>query len=253
MAIVIVVVVIVVVVLVVGLLAARRRRLRQHFGPEYDRLVGERGGRRAAEAELARRERRVHGLDIRPLADDAQAEYSGQWVAVQERFVDAPADAVAAAQALVTALMRDRGYPTEDHDQIVADLSVRHAATIDHYRQASEISGNAASGAASTEDLRIAMIHYRALFRDLLGERAEPAGTEPAGTEPAAGVEPTDTEAGSEPAGAQPAGAEPTGAKRPGERQRPAGPSPAAGTATDRRANGSVDRMPRELSGPVVL
>ena len=170
----IVVAVIVVVALVIGLMAVRRRRrLQQRFGPEYDRLVGERGSKRQAHAELAERERRVQGLDIRPLTDSARTSYADRWAAIQERFVDMPADAVAASQVLVVAVMNERGYPTERHEQVLADLSVEHANILDRYRVAEEISESAATGTASTEDLRLAMIHYRALFRELLGEPAD--------------------------------------------------------------------------------
>jgi hypothetical protein len=180
----VIIVVIVVAVIVVGIVAFgvmavfRRRRLQQRFGPEYGRLVGERGSRREAEAELTGRERRVQDLDLRPLTSAAQASYAGQWASVQEQFVDMPADAVAGAQLLVTAVMTERGYPVEQDDQVLADLSVGHPATLDRYRAAKEISGKAAAGTASTEDLRQAMVCYRALFADLLGE---PADSEPAG------------------------------------------------------------------------
>jgi Tfp pilus assembly protein PilX len=166
----IIVVILVVAAALIGLSAvSRRRRLRERFGPEYDRAVSEQG-RRDAEAELAERERRVGKLDIRPLTPTARAQYTSEWTAVQEQFVDAPSAAVAGALSLVTAVMRDRGYPTEGFDQTVADLSVEHATTLDHYRAAHDISERAASGTASTEELRRAMIHYRALFADLLGQ-----------------------------------------------------------------------------------
>jgi hypothetical protein len=170
----IVVAVVVVAALVIGVMAAsRRRRLQQRFGPEYDRLVGERDSKRKAEAELTERERRVHDLDIRPLTDSARASYTQRWATLQEQFVDTPADAAAASQVLVAAVMNERGYPTDNRDQVLADLSVEHAKTLDHYRAAEEISESAAAGTASTEDLRQAMIHYRALFRELLGESAD--------------------------------------------------------------------------------
>jgi hypothetical protein len=193
---VIVVAVIVVGVIVFGVMGVfRRRRLQQRFGPEYDRVVGESGSRRAAEAELAGRERRVQGLDIQPLTDMARAGYAGQWTSIQEQFVDAPADAVSGAQILVVAVMTERGYPVEQDDQVLADLSVGHSGTLDRYRAAKEISGNAAAGATSTEDLRQAMVHYHALFADLLGEPAvgEPADSGPAGqgSEPAVAAEST--------------------------------------------------------------
>ncbi len=168
-AIIIVVVIVVAAIVVAAMAAARRRRLQQRFGPEYDRVVGERGSQLKAESELAGRERRIRGLDIRPLSDTARANYTASWRAIQEQFVDQPENSVVKAQALVTTVMRDRGYPVEGHDQMLADLSVQHASTLEQYRLAHTISQSAASGQASTEDLRQAMIKYRALFGDLLG------------------------------------------------------------------------------------
>ena len=174
-AIVAIIVVVVVVLLVIGAMsAARRRKLQQRFGPEYDRVVGETNSQRKAAAELAERERRVRNLDIHPLDETARAKYAGEWSAIQERFVDQPEQAAAQAGMLVTSVMKDRGYPTENYDQILADLSVEHANTLDHYRQAHQISLQAEEGTASTENLRLAMLHYRALFGDLLGQPATP-------------------------------------------------------------------------------
>jgi len=177
-----IIVVIIIAVIVVAAAAAvmyqtRRRRLQERFGSEYDRTVEEKGSRTKAEAELAGRQRRVAGLDIRPLDPAAQARYAQNWTAIQEQFIDAPQDAVAAAQRLVRTVMNERGYPTEGDDQMLADLSVEHAAVLDNYRAAYLISQRAADGMASTEDLRQAMIHYRALFRDLLGSDTAATGT----------------------------------------------------------------------------
>jgi hypothetical protein len=170
---VIVTAVVVVAVLAISVTALRRRRrLQQRFGPEYDRLAGEHDSKLKAESELAGRERRVDHLDIQPLNESARARYALQWAGIQEQFVDTPEDAVASSQLLVVAVMTELGYPAEDPDQMLADLSVEHAATLGHYRAAEEISRNAAAGTASTEDLRLAMIDYRALFRDLVGEPA---------------------------------------------------------------------------------
>jgi hypothetical protein len=182
--------------LVAGLLAVmRRRRLQQRFGSEYGRLAGERDSKRKAEAELTQRERRVRDLDIRPLTDAARAGYADQWAGIQERFVDAPADAVAGSQLLVAAVMTERGYPVQEPDQVLADLSVGHASVLDSYRAAEEVSRSAASGTASTEDLRQAMIHYRALFADLLGGPTD-ADSGPATAEPAPPALPDDTAPG---------------------------------------------------------
>jgi hypothetical protein len=166
----VVVVIVVAALIAVASLAARRRRLKQRFGPEYDRAVEGSDSRRKAEAELAEREKRVKGLDIRPLDPAARDSYLAQWTVIQQQFVDSPTEAVAAAQTLITSVMADRGYPTEDATQITADLSVDHAETLGHFRTAQDISGRVADGTASTEDLRQAMVHYRSLFRDLLGD-----------------------------------------------------------------------------------
>jgi hypothetical protein len=190
---VIVVAVIVVAVLVIGLMTAlRRRRLQQRFGPEYDRLVGDRDSKLKAESELTRRARRVHRLDIQPLTDSARASYALRWARIQEQFVDTPADAVASSQTLVNAVMNELGYPADDQDQLLADLSVDHAAALDHYRAAESTSESAAAGAASTEDLRLAMINYSALFHDLIGEGAD-AGTGSAPAEPVHAIGAEDT------------------------------------------------------------
>ncbi|MEU6711034.1 hypothetical protein ABZ897_06080 [Nonomuraea sp. NPDC046802] len=148
----------------------RRAHLRERFGPEYERIVAQSDNRREAEQELLSREQRHAELDIRPLSEGSRDTYAHRWAEVQERFVDAPGFAVTEADQLVTAVMAERGYPTEDFRQRVSDLSVGHAATLDHYRAAHEISGRAARKDASTEDLRQAMVHYRALFEELLHE-----------------------------------------------------------------------------------
>jgi hypothetical protein len=167
----VVAVVVIVALVLAAMAAARRRRLQQRFGPEYDRLVSEQHSQRKAQAELADRERRVQGLDIRPLSAASRAGYAAQWTGIQERFVDEPAEAAANGQLLVVTVMNERGYPTDDPDQMAADLSVGYANVLDHYRSARGISADAAAGTASTEDLRQAMIHYRELFGELLGER----------------------------------------------------------------------------------
>src|SRR5215469_3369570 len=188
-AIVAIVVAVALVVLVIGAITAmRRRQLRQRFGPEYDRVAGEMRSQRRADAELAERERRVRSLDIHPLDETTRVRYAAEWIAIQERFVDQPEEAVTQAGMLVTSVMKDRGYPTEDHDQIVVDLSVEHAGTLDHFRAARQISMQAEEGTATTENLRLAMLHYRALFSDLLGP---PSQAQQSGPAPAAATEPS--------------------------------------------------------------
>jgi hypothetical protein len=164
----IVVVVIIVVVVAAAVVAAgelRRARVRRQFGPEYDRLVQELGGRKKADAELAARQRRVEALGIHELPPEQRASYSGNWTAVQERFVDAPAEAVAAASTLIWDVMRDRGYPADDGNASMDALSVYHARSLAGYRRAQSVP----TESATTEQLRQALIHYRSLFNDLLG------------------------------------------------------------------------------------
>jgi len=175
MAIIIVVAVIAIALIIAFAMSARRRQLEQQFGPEYDRAVGENDSRLRAEAELTGRQRRVRKLDIQPLSEAARSRYQAQWQAIQEQFVDAPEDAVTDAYALLTEVMRERGYPATDDDEAMADLSVDHARTVGHFRSAQDITRNVAHGGGGTEELRQAFVHYRQLFADLLGESAEAA------------------------------------------------------------------------------
>jgi hypothetical protein len=165
----------------VWLMRSRRRRLRARFGPEYDRMMAETDNRRLVEHELSEREKRHAELPIRPLPADARDRYTREWTAVQERFVDVPVEAVSQADRLLTAVMAERGYPTEGYEQQAADLSVRHAGTLSEYRAAHEVSERAAAGTASTEDLRQAMVHYRAVFEELVQEQVRPNGRRPGG------------------------------------------------------------------------
>ncbi|QXJ26189.1 hypothetical protein AGRA3207_007808 [Actinomadura graeca] len=148
--------------------AARTRRLRRRFGPEYDRALEAHGGRAAAERELESREERHQDLDLHELAPQERERYREQWIRVQERFVDAPEAAVEQADELVTIVMGERGYPTRGFEEKVAHLSVEHGRTLEHYRLGRDISVRAKAKQASTEELRQAMVHYRALFEDLL-------------------------------------------------------------------------------------
>ena len=163
----IIAVIVVVAAIVVASAELRRARMRRQFGPEYDRLAQELGSKKKADAELAARQRRVEALNIHELSPDQQASYSGDWTVVQERFVDAPAEAVSAAGTLIWEVMRDRGYPADDRSASMEALTVYHARSLDGYRQTAELQ----TETATTEQLREAMIRYRALFEDLTGLR----------------------------------------------------------------------------------
>jgi hypothetical protein len=165
----IVVVIVVAAVVALASMQLRRQRMRRQFGPEYDRLATEIGPRKA-DAELTARQRRVEALDIHPLSAEQQASYSSDWAAVQERFVDTPAEAVGAADMLVWNVMQDRGYPTNDKNASMEALSVYHARALEGYRQAQ----GQTTSSATTEELREAMIRNRTLFEDLTGLREGP-------------------------------------------------------------------------------
>ena len=169
--------------LVVWMLVSRRRSesLRRRFGPEYERAVEAHETRGEAEADLSQRLERRERLEIRPLSPHSRQRYLAEWRQVQEGFVDRPDGAVAEAHRLVRDVMAERGYPIEDFDQRVADLSVDHPVVVEHYRAAQTIAGRAARGETSTEELRQALRHYRALFDDLLdGAADEPLSREAA-------------------------------------------------------------------------
>jgi hypothetical protein len=158
--------------LVVMLALHRRRtqRLRAQFGPEYDRTLAEFGNKRfKAEARLAERSERVRNLSIRPLTAAEHDRYAEEWTRVQAHFVDTPAGAVSEADQLLGDVMATCGYPIGDFEQRAADISVDHPFVAQNYRAAHSISLRQVSGQASTEELRRAMIHYRALFEELLG------------------------------------------------------------------------------------
>lgn len=161
-------VVIALIVLAVALDRRRRQRLRERFGPEYDRTVEDAGSKRAAEHDLGQREKRHEDLDIKPLSSRARERYAQEWRQVQENFVDRPEGAVQDADRLVTSLMQERGYPTEDFQQRIRDLSVEHGRTLEHFRAAHEVNTLGPEQQATTEQLRGAMVHYRALFDELL-------------------------------------------------------------------------------------
>jgi FtsZ-interacting cell division protein ZipA len=165
------VVVIVAVVIVAAIWASRRtrtKRLKERFGPEYERTVVEAGEQKAAEKELTARERKRDKLDILPLAPDALQKYANRWRMVQTAFVDNPSSAVADADQLVTEVMRERGYPVDDFDQQAANVSVDHPGVVENYRAGHDIHLMQQNGDVGTEQQREAFVHYRALFEKLL-------------------------------------------------------------------------------------
>ena len=149
----------------------RTKKLRTQFGgAEYARAVEEGGTRRQAEAGLKERTERVESLKIRALAPGDRARFVESWSRVQARFVDGPGGAVTEADQLLGDVMSTRGYPVSDFEQRAADISVDHPLVMENYRTAHDIAVRQTRGQANTEDLRQAMIHYRTLFEELVGQ-----------------------------------------------------------------------------------
>jgi hypothetical protein len=147
---------------------AQSRHLQQRFGPEYGRVVSTAGDQEKAEAELQAREKRVERLQLVALPAAEAARFAQEWETLQARFVDNPTGVVGEADRLVRELMLKRGYPMGDFERRAADISVHHPLVVENYRAAQAIAGRNVRGQASTEDLRQAVVHYRALFEDLL-------------------------------------------------------------------------------------
>jgi hypothetical protein len=169
-------IVIVLILLVIGALIFMRRRrsdqLKSRFGPEYGRTVDTVGDPRKAEAALAARAKRVSSYSIKPLPAELRTHFTDTWQNVQAQFVDDPKYAVTRADDLLGEVMRARGYPVQDFDQRADDLSVDHPQVVQNYRSAHDIALAHSQGQASTEDLRTAMIHFRALFDELVNDRS---------------------------------------------------------------------------------
>jgi hypothetical protein len=158
----------------------RSQRLKRRFGPEYDLTVSAFRSQSKAEAELIARENRVARLKIVPLAPADAARFSQAWNTLQGRFIDSPKGVVTEADHLVRELMTKRGYPMGDFERMAADISVDHPTVVAAYRAAQSIAARDVRGEADTEELRKAVIHYRALFDELLGGAPEKIATQPA-------------------------------------------------------------------------
>lgn len=168
--------VVIVVAGIAAMLFLQKRRtgkLRGKFGgAEYDRTVRQGGSRKLAEARLDSRTVRVDNLHVRPLAAGDRTRFEDSWRRIQGRFVDGPAGAVLEADQLLGDVMSTRGYPVSDFEQRAADISVDHPHVLANYRTAHDIALRQTKGQASTEDLRQAIIHYRSLFEELVGDQA---------------------------------------------------------------------------------
>lgn len=184
---VLVAVAVVVVVVAVALYLQKQHRqkrrsdgLHEQFGPEYERVVQQHGDQRRAESDLEARQTRVERLPIHSLSPSDQEGFAGAWHVTQAHFVDDPTAAIREADMLVSEVMLARGYPMADFERRAADVSVDHPRVVDNYRGAHNIALRHERGEVSTEELRQALVHYRALFEELLeaGATARPEAQE---------------------------------------------------------------------------
>jgi hypothetical protein len=170
----VVAIVVIVIAAVIGIalliVNQRSKRLRERFGPEYTRTLEETGSRIRAEAKLQKLQSRVEHYKITPLSSEIRTRFVGDWHKIQSRFVDDPRGALSEADRLIQEIMTTRGYPVAEFEQRAADISVDHPQVVEQYRAGHEISLRHAQGRASTEDMRQAMIRYRALFGELADE-----------------------------------------------------------------------------------
>ncbi|MGA7156506.1 MAG: hypothetical protein WBY53_06655 [Acidobacteriaceae bacterium] len=167
-----IIILVVVLAIVIAVVVRERRRktahLRNRFGTEYDRAVLQHGSERTAEAQLAAREERVQHFHMRDLDAAERNRFAAEWQLVQARFVDHPRGSVIEADELVASLMQARGYPVADFEQRAADISVNHPRVVEYYRSAHGVAARLTGEEVTTEDLRAAMLQYRALFDELL-------------------------------------------------------------------------------------
>ena len=166
-----------VVFLVIGVLAAlaltrvqRTKRLKERFGPEYDRAMNEIGNKRQAEDELDARLAHVNALEIRPLTAEEVNQYALDWQETQTEFVDEPLTALQKADRLIREVMKAKGYPVEDFEQRAADISVDYPELVTDYRGLHLIAVKEKEEEVSTEEMRQAMVHGRALFENLISK-----------------------------------------------------------------------------------
>jgi hypothetical protein len=163
-----IVVIAIIAVAIVLFLRNRSEKLRARFGPEYNRVVEETGSRYKAEVELGKLEKRVAHYPLRPLSSADRDRFQQSWRTIQAMFVDDPGKALSEGNQLLGEVMSARGYPVSDFEHRAAEMAVDHAIVVQHYRAGHEIFVRQSQGKATTEDLRQAMVHYRALFDELM-------------------------------------------------------------------------------------
>lgn len=178
--IIVVVIVFLIIGAVLGIQLYRRQRtkvLRERFGPEYERMVNQVGDQHQAESVMESRLDHVKSLDIHPLSAEQIERFTDEWKTTQAQFVDEPLAALQKANRLIKEVMNAKGYPVDDFEQRAADISVDYPELVTDYRGMHTIAVKGDTENVTTEEVRQAMLHGRALFENLMHQDAEVADT----------------------------------------------------------------------------
>lgn len=113
---------------------------------------------------IARRSGRMRRPDLRPLSAESHDRYVSQWERIERRFVDAPDEAVKQADALILAMLVERGHPLAP-DQLPFNLRKARREAIGQ------------EGKGGTEGMRQAILHYRTVVEEYAGRADERSRT----------------------------------------------------------------------------
>ncbi len=187
-----IIVVVVVVILLLAIFFAVRRsrarrqqqqreRSREEFGSEYERTAREKGSEEEAEKELRRRRGSME-RNVESLPDERREHFEGQWGEVERVFVDNPERSIEMADRTVSDILQERRFVTDasqSDEETEKNLAAMHPDVADDYRLARRMradvvarSGGSSAdeaGEQSTEDLRLTIQRYRAVYERIVG------------------------------------------------------------------------------------
>ena len=105
---------------------------------------------------------RVRPVRLNPLPPEARSRYVAAWERIEKRFMDAPEEAVQEADSLITVILGEQGHPVAG-DRVPGRLRVARREFAKGQKR------------HRTEDLRRALLDYRAVFVHMVGtEKVEP-------------------------------------------------------------------------------
>ncbi len=114
-----------------------------------------------------------HPLAVREIPAADRARFSKEWRSIQLSFVGDPATTFRDANRLVHTVIEASGLPPTDFERRADEIENSFPDFVRHYR-AAEVTVHANErGEASIDDLRQGMVHYKAVFRELLGSTSD--------------------------------------------------------------------------------